>query len=187
MHWLLHPSSRWASLIICLRSEVNRRFWDKLTGRDKATEGLNRLRSAAGYPKSFIYDDEQDQLIFTALFKRIKKRTTEPNIKAGHRPSLISTAGQPIPVQGVPPEWSQEERFFYSENHPILVCFGVCRKPSNGVQAHNGKANKACTLKDLDDWLKEEENNRKFLVGTLMVGILSVTLIIIRLSLAGSP
>ena len=162
-------------------------IWDKLTGRDKAIEGLRRLRSAAGYPISCIYDDAKDKGIFGALCKRIKRSSPEPNIKAGHRPSLIATAAQPIPIQGVPPQWSQEEKFFYSENHPVLVCFGVYRKPSNAVEGHTGKASKACTLKDLDDWLKHELDNRKFFVGTLMVGILSVSLVIVRLFLTVRP
>jgi hypothetical protein len=161
------------------------KLWDRISGRDKAIEGINRLRSGAGYPVCFIYNDSQDSEIFDALYKRIIKNTTKDNIKgairSGHKASLIATIGQPIPITGLPEIWPQEERFFYSENHPVLIAFDVVRNPSKELgNRTNGKGDKACTIKELDDWIRKEESNRKFYIGTLMVGILSISLIVLR-------
>ena len=156
--------------------------WDKLTGRNKAMDGLRRLRSGGGYPESFIYNRDSDSKEFNALLKRIRKiakknANTELPTKAGE-PVLISTAGKPIPIEGLPPDWPQKSRFFYSDNYPVLLVFGAL-KEDGGMEG--GKAFKACTLKDIDDWIKNEKENRKIYVGTLMIGIIAIALIIIRL------
>lgn len=156
---------------------------DRMSGRDKALEGLRRLRSCAGYPVNWIFDDQADKPIFDALFRRIKKHSREEAIisalAAGRRPSLIATAGKPIAIKGVPANWPQDAKFFYSENHPILGVFGVAR----GMQFSQGKAEKTCTLRDMEEWLLMEKKNRDFYVGTLMVGTLSAILIVMQTQL----
>jgi len=164
-------------------------IWDKLTGRDKAIEGLSRLRSGAGFPKSFIYDDPQDKVIFEALFRRIRRHSLSQDLRAAlekEKPSMIAPVGAPFHIQGVPQDWPQDRRAFYSENHYVLVGFGAHREGSGG-SGKRGVAYPACSLKDLDDWLKEEESKRKFYVGTLMVAILSTSVILLRACMAGKP
>lgn len=41
-------------------------FWDRITGRKNAIEGLKRLKRAAGYPISTLYDDRKDKAQFDA-------------------------------------------------------------------------------------------------------------------------
>ena len=154
--------------------------WDKLTGRHHAI----RLRSGGGYPESVIYDLNEDQKEFKALLKRIKKIVKKTSVDANNqllaqtdKPGIITTGGLPILIQGLPPGWPQKSKCFYSDNYPVLLEF--C-SPKRGVIA-TGKTIRVCSLKDIDDWIKNEKENRKVYVGTLVVGILAVALIIVRL------
>ena len=57
-------------------------WWDKLTGRAAAKTGLERFRSAEGYPKTWIYKDRmEDRKIFEALEKRINQKTSSETVK----------------------------------------------------------------------------------------------------------
>jgi hypothetical protein len=55
-------------------------WWDCLSGRRDALEGFDRLRSAHGFPESFLFAEE-DQKIFNALVKRIAKNTRYADLK----------------------------------------------------------------------------------------------------------
>jgi hypothetical protein len=158
--------------------------WDRISGRKSALTGLNRLRNGSGYPTSWIYDDAADREIFESLLRRVRKRTENKRLKevlnTGSKPSLITTGGAPLSIPQVPYFWPQEHRCLYTENHSVLFVFGVSRSEQGRQQ---GKADRACTLKDIDDWLRDEKENRKFWVGTLTVGTLSVVLIAARLAI----
>ncbi|MDH3692284.1 MAG: hypothetical protein OEU36_22860, partial [Gammaproteobacteria bacterium] len=141
-----------------------------------------------GFPQSWIYDDEQDRAIFKALERRISKNTESNLVKTalaeGRRPSLITVAGQPIQVQGVQLDWPQEQRCAYLAGHPILYCFDVRRTGKSDDQTPSmGKAGLACTLGDLETWLEQEKTNRKFVVGTIAIGLMSIALLAVRLSI----
>ena len=153
---------------------------DKVTGRSFAIDGLKRLQSSSGYPTSWIYNKDNDQKIFAALEKRISKKTSMPKIqkviKEGHKPKLISTAGSPIEISGVPPDWPQEERLCYLPNQPILYVFDA-----PGTKT-GGKGDKACTLEELETWLQEEKDNRLFWLGVFALGLVSIAFTVLRLS-----
>jgi hypothetical protein len=160
-------------------------YWgvlDKYTGRTKAVKGLERLKSTAGFPVNTLFDDNEDRDVFDPLYTRIAQKTKSDKIKAalleGHRPSLIGTVGQPIAIEGVPPDWGLEERFFYSQNHPVLFFFGVNR------QGGQGKGDKVCTLAELDKWLDQEKKDREFWVGVVVVTLLSTASVLFRLQLS---
>ena len=98
-------------------------------------------------------------------------------IKQGHKPNLISIAGNPVEINGVPPEWPQDERFVYLPTHPILYVFDAPNETSKD------KADKACTLGELETWLQEEKDSRLFWLGVIALGIISITLLVLRLSI----
>jgi hypothetical protein len=84
-------------------------WWDKLTGRSKALEGLERLYSAEGYPKTYIRKDkDEDEAVFRALERRISPRTSDEPIKnlicEGIHPHSITVVGQPIQITGLEPK-----------------------------------------------------------------------------------
>lgn len=158
--------------------------WDKLTSRDKAMEGLKRLRSTAGYPVSFIYDNQQDNKVFEALFQRMKRHCRGLKIRSvldsGSRPYIIATAGEPIEIKGIPPDWSQEARFFYPDNQPILMMFKSPEAPDE-TQSKNYMGDKVCTLGELDTWLSEEKDQLDFCIGVILFGTVSIFITIIRI------
>jgi hypothetical protein len=164
-------------------------LWDRLTGLSLAREALGRIRSPKGYPASWIYNDSQDERCFKALERRISTRTASQAIKnvlaAGHRPSLITAAGSPIQIHGVPDVWPQELRWMYLNSHPVLYYFGISRQDADAAEdnVQKGKAEFVCTIGELESWLDEERNQRKFWVGTLAISLFSIALLALRLSL----
>lgn len=158
-------------------------IWDKLTGRGNALRGLSRLRSAHGFPLAFLYDDEADRCEYRAVERRISKRTSATELRkrlqTGQKPTLITSAGQPTPIQGVPPDWPQDMRFYLSSGHPILYCFG----PKRGQSAEGSHAFRACSIGELETWLEDEKRSRHFLLGSVVVGMISASLLLLRHSL----
>lgn len=153
---------------------------DKVTGRSLALDGLKRLKSTSGFPKSWIYNKGDDKSIFTQLEKRISKKTSiskiQQVIKEGHKPKFMSTAGSPIEIIGVPTEWPQEERFSYLPNQPILYVFDA-----PGTKTGE-KGDKVCTLEELETWLQDEKDSRLFWLGVIALGVVSIALLVLRLS-----
>jgi|SRR5690554_369905 len=152
---------------------------DSLTGRKKALEGLERLRSTAGFPVSILYDDEKDREIFDEIKKRIIKRK---NIVITHgsgsvvEPSAITISGQPIPLLGVPQNWPQEQRFTYAPEQPIMFLYGITRSQGNG------KSERACSLIELTKWLEQEKDKRKSIIGAIALTLISIAFIVLRYS-----
>jgi hypothetical protein len=160
------------------------KWWDNLSGRSKALLGFDRLQSVTGFPRGFLYNDEQDKPIFKAVERRIAQNTRDQNLRQilaeGHRISLITVVGEAQAIRGVPQDWKQEARCFYPAEQPVLVGFNVSRQGSD--QSQPGQGIRACTLGDLRDWLNEEKEQRKFWVGTVATSCLSIGCILLRLS-----
>jgi len=159
-------------------------FWDFITKRKYALSGLERLKSPSGFPKSYIYNEDADKKEFKAIFKRIKRNTKVVKIKnalkEGNKPSLLTTGGNPIPFQGIPPEWEQENKAFYSSNHPVLMIFGVTKKGTG-----KGKGKRCCTLGELEKWIDSEKKKWDFWLGVVVMTIFSIASIIWRLQVLG--
>lgn len=156
---------------------------DRVFGRKAALEGLRRLKSASGFPASWIYSDSEDRKVFDALEKRISKRTTEVKIRkalaSGVKPTCITIGGAPIVLNGLPDTWQPGQSRVYTSAHPVVYLFGVER--SGGM----GKGERACTLGELEAWLSSEKDARKFCLGAVVVGIVSVGLVALRLASTG--
>lgn len=157
-------------------------FWNLITKRKYALSGLERLKKTTGFPKSWIYDEGSDRKEFNALYERIKRNTkidkVKNALKYGSRPSLLTTGGNPISLQGIPAEWEQEYRSFYSSNHPVMMIFGVTK---NG----NGKGERCCTLGELEKWIDLEKKRWDFWLGVVVMTIFSIASIIWRLQVLG--
>lgn len=152
--------------------------FDQWFGRKAAIQGLQRLKSASGYPNAWIYNDETDNKHFAALEKRITKNTQVEKIRKvlteGHRPSCIVVGGNPISISGIPPEWEQAQKYTFLPDHSVLYLYGVTR---DGGQ---GKAERVCTLGELEKWLSEEKDARKYYIGTVALCLVAVAFIALR-------
>lgn len=154
---------------------------DRWTGRGDALRGLKRLQSAAGYPVCCLYDDQADFQLHKAVWRRISRRVTGLPLDASNallRPSCICTAGQAVPLVGLQDDWPQEHRFIYTSQHPVVLMYGVTRERGTG------KLQRACSLGELEKWLSEEKESRKHWVGSVAIGLVSVGLIVLRLSIS---
>ena len=85
---------------------------------------------------------------------------------------MIVTAGSPHQIEGVDPKWQLNEKTFYSNNHPVMVIFGVERLGGDG------KGEKACTIGELQKWIEDEKRTREFWIGSFSITLLSIGLII---------
>ncbi len=159
---------------------------DKLTKQDVIETAIARLENTGGYPSTYIYNDSIDKRYFTAIFKLIKKNRNYIRGSAkemdilrildeGHIPSLIATAGKPIKIEGVVDAWPQEDRFFYTDNHPILMIFNSPRKGSA-----NGKGGKVCSLGELKKWAKNSKLNLTYIIGGLGVSLFTVAITLLQ-------
>ncbi|PYV74884.1 MAG: hypothetical protein DMG96_18950 [Acidobacteria bacterium] len=163
-------------------------IWDRLSGREQALTGLRRLENATGYPRSWIFARGADERVFNALFGRVRhlvsKETASTLKQAGLKPLLITVGGQPLQLSGLPPEWEQKDRAYYSGGHPVLVTYGSHMDDHGSIS--DGKAERVCSVGELTDHLEREKANWRFYVGTLMTALLSVALIILRFAMKGA-
>lgn len=160
----------------------HKRFFDWVTGRRLAVEALERLKSAKGFPTSWIYDDDQDRKYFAALEKQISRKTKSEKIRHvlsdGIKPSCITVGGEPVSLRGVPNNWEIGDQRVYLPRHPVMYLFGVTR------DGGEGKGDRVCSLGELDKWLSDEKENRKFVLGAVALGLISITFVVLRLSSA---
>lgn len=159
-------------------------FWNFISGRKFALSGLERLKTTTGYPKSWLYNKDNDRKEFKAIYKRIKKRTEEEKIKQvlkdGNKPSLLTTGGNPFVLAGVPDEWEQKNKTYYSPNHPIIMIFGV---EKNGQS--KGKGERCCSIGDLEKWITDEKKRWDFWIGILVLSLFSIASVVWRLQVLG--
>ena len=159
-----------ATLLFALGEQVG--WWDRLTGRSDAIEGLERLNSAEGYPTTFIQKNE-DATLFRALEKRISRRTSDElmkeRIKRGIVPHTTTVAGRPIEITGLEPGM---RKFVYADIHPVAYIYSF--KERNETKE---KLAQVTTLGELTRWLDLEKADRRFWVVSLIVGILSLAVL----------
>lgn len=153
------------------------KWWDKLTGRSRALEGKERLYSAEGYPKTWIYrDTDEDKDIFRALERRINRRTSDKTMKKlieqGIRPHLITVAGEPFQLSGLEPKM---KKTIYAEIHPVVYIYKL--NEQNRVKE---KVAHVTNLGELSRWLEDEKANRRFWVTSFTIGILSLTVLLLK-------
>lgn len=153
-------------------------YVDEWSGRKLAAEGLNRLKSTAGFPHSWIYNKDKDVDVFRELERRISKNSKSPRLKAllesGRLPTLITTGGNAIEIKGIKPDWPQEERFVYLPNQPVLYAF----EASDGVEGQT--IVKAATLLEIEKWLHTEKENRDFWVAVIALGFVSLIFLVLQ-------
>jgi hypothetical protein len=160
-------------------------WWDNLSGRLIAVEGLKRLSSPKGFPEIIISDDEA---IFRDLFKFIVQKTDNNKIcerlRNGKSPSAIVRIGgtlSPDVGSNLPPDWPNPK--FAPASSPIAVVYNY-RKPYGKIESANIEA--VGNLGNLRDWIADSRNSERFYVASLLLGLLSVVVIVMDFSKSNS-
>ena len=153
-------------------------WWDNLFGRTAALSGYNRLSSNEGYPKIIIFRDESE---FKGLYQFLKSRISAKefiNLKEDKKvPDVIVRVGGALGHElqkQLPPEWSNVT--YVPDTLPICFTYGVSRETGD----MKGSGFKVCSLGDLRRWIEESRETERFWVTTILIGVLSVSLILLR-------
>ena len=140
------------------------------------------MRSARGLGDTLLCSPDSE---FSAILAFIIRRSENPEIAklaaSGAQPDCmtsISGSGQVVPL---PPEWPASARL--APHSPVVVMYNVERAPEGGYRGRHGnpaKAHWAARLDDISGWIDRDRNNERFTVTTAVLGLLSVTLLLIE-------
>jgi len=158
-------------------------WWDKLTGRRTAFIALEKLSTAKGVPDILLYDDQAG---FRGLWKHILRGSVNDYLrelaKQGKQPNCIVRIGMiETPAVGTEIPLGMPVSGRAPDTTPLLVVYGYARYPAKGDEPP-AKANYACTLGDVRKWIDDGRNRERFIVATVLIGILSIVVILLDVS-----
>ena len=174
----------WTVALLTLSYGVGDHFglWDALTARTAAARGVVKMGSARGLGETLLCSPDSE---FSATLAFIIRRSESPEsakLAAGGVQAdcmtSISGSGQVLPL---PPEWPASARL--APHSPVVVMYNVERAPEGGYRGRHGnlvKAHWAARLDDISGWIDRDRNNERFTVTTAVLGLLSVTLLLIE-------
>jgi hypothetical protein len=155
-------------------------WWEKLSGRKLATQGIERLASPKNYPTICIFSDEEE---FVPLLKYITSRTLNRNViqnyKAGRSPSAVVRVGGAMKPPGFEGNIQLDlpNPDFVPDSSPVVVLYDYSR--NDYPKSTRGKMQPIGQLRDLREWIRDCRNTQGFLVAALLIGILSVVVVIL--------
>jgi len=145
-------------------------WWDILSGRQNILLCYERLSSGKGYPKSWIFEGEND---FEDLKNYIQDRTKNSQIHQlklqGKEPSLISVDGGGFIKWSVPKDWPISTKV--PPESQILFIYGTFEKDKS---MNHGKTTWVGSLNELNGWLNEDLEKQRFWVTIFLISILSL-------------
>jgi hypothetical protein len=159
---------------------------DKWIKQDKLEIAINRLESTSGFPISWLYNDSIDGEFTKPLFKLIKENSKLlvlnynskeifKSILKDNYPILITTGGSPIKIENVTETWEQKDKYFYSENHPVLIVFNA-RRHVDG----DSFGGKVCTIGEVKKWAEQRKMRVLYWIGGIGIGLLSIAITILQ-------
>ncbi len=155
-------------------------WWDNLRGRKTATEGVQRLSSPKGFPDIIIFDDEP---IFEELLKLILHKTNNQKVinlfKDGTSPTIIVRIGgtlRPDVGDNLPPKWPNPK--FAPDSSPVAVVYNY-HSTAGTFPIHNDDMEPIGNIGDLRDWIVDSRNGERFIVSSLLIGLLSVAIVVL--------
>jgi hypothetical protein len=156
-------------------------WWDKLSGRTAALEGVQRLASPRNYPDIIIFDDEAE---FKNLFSYIISKTDNKEVihlyRKGIFPTAILRVGgtlKPDVGDNLPDGWPNPK--FAPASSPIGFAYGHSRPPGK-LDGSNLKP--IGSLGDLRQWINDSRNRERFILASVLIGVLSLTVAFLDLS-----
>jgi hypothetical protein len=161
------------SLIYGLGDYCN--LWDHLSGRKVAMDGYHRLSQLFG-PSGLII--KQGEPEYSAVYRILVKHTANEAVqvfhRSGERPHSITRVGGPIGsdlAKQIPEGWPDVR--FVPGTLPLIFVYGDPRKGP-------GKAFRVGTLDELREWLAKSKATERFVVTTILIGLLSVILALLN-------
>ena len=152
-----------------------------MSGRTAAIEGVKRLASPRNYPDIIIFDDETE---FKKLFSFIISKTDNKEVIHLYRKDIFPTAilrvgGTLKPDVGdnLPDGWPNPK--FAPASSPIGFAYDYSRPPGK-LDGSNLKP--VGSLGDLRQWINDSRNRERFIVASVLIGVLSLTVAFLDLS-----
>jgi hypothetical protein len=131
-------------------------IWDRITGREAATDGYNRLQTGSGYPKILISrGDPEFEPLLKLIFKHSDNTEASKYQSEGHVPSAITRAfiRKPSMSGMYQPDMS-------------FVCVFFETKDEN--------CKNIGTMPELLQWIEGSRNKEHFYVNTVLIFLLSI-------------
>jgi hypothetical protein len=156
-------------------------WWDKLSGRTAALGGVQRLASPRNYPDIIVFDDEAE---FKDLFSYIISFTYNKEVIDLYRKGILPTAilrvgGTLKPDVGdnLPDGWPNPK--FAPASSPIGFAYNFSKPPGS---LDSGKLKPVGSLGDLRQWINDSRNRERFIVTSVLMGVLSLIIAFLDLS-----
>ena len=160
-------------------------FWDEMFGRTLALKGLERLASTEGTPIIIIFDDEPE---FHPLYKIINSTTQNEDaiqkVRKGIIPTCIVRIGHTVkPDVGddLPEGWPNPN--FVPESMPVMYVYNYTKKNFLSLQDISIKSTLPVgSLGDIRRSIEDLRNQERFIVTTIVIGLLSIAVVILDVS-----
>lgn len=155
-------------------------WWDGMSGRADASKGVARMGSTRGLGETLLCSGDHE---FHALWRFILRRSENPEISKlavqNIVPDCMTSVGGGEQIVPLPPEWPQSARLV--GHSPVIVMYNAERTPKGGYRGRNGKSaytHWAARLDDISRWINESRENERFIVMTVVLGLLSIALLV---------
>jgi hypothetical protein len=123
----------------------------------------------------FIHEGDPE---FKPLLSRIMDHLTDKEsldyIHSGHPVRGIVTVGETQVVVGVPVSWPREYKAYYSVGMPVELAYDDLPEPGSA------QGSRACSIGDLDGWLAEERDNRRLVLGGVVLAFISAAMAVLK-------
>jgi len=148
-------------------------WWDKIRGRTSAAKGVKRLASPYNFPDILILKDQEE---FENLLCVILARTENVEVKKLYKknisPSAIVRIGgtlKPDVGDDLPEGWPNPK--FAPDSSPVGFIYDNPAS-KNSLKGKNIKP--IGNLRDIRNWINESRDRERFIVLTILLGILSI-------------
>lgn len=172
----------WAIAVLTVAYGVGDYFgaWDLLFGRASAAAGVARMGSARGLGDTLLCSPDPE---FEATLGFILKHSENPEIAklAADRkvPDCMTSIGGGEQAVPLPADWPQSARLV--GHSPVVVMYNAERVPEGGYRGKGGgkaSAHWAGRLDDISGWITQSREDERFLITTILLGLLSVALVV---------
>lgn len=152
--------------------------------QDYSCPGIAETGESRGYPEMVIFNDEAEflDLLNLILYRTENHKIIDQHWK-GKDPSAIVRVGgtlRPNVADELPEGWPNPKFAPYSS--PVAFVYNYSR-PGGSMSKENVEP--IGNLRDIRDWIDDSRNKERFIVSTVLVGLLSILVIILDVTRSG--